>query len=392
MGLVDRPPRLKVANIIEDGRLAGPQYRIMAVARRLIGAQIETVVIHPEADSQAFQARLDAFLIPHVGLPIRRLTKKPLEILKYFLSFPVEIYRLRKLFLSQEFDLVHCSGGAWQIKGLLAAKLSGIKAVWHLNDTLLPARYRGLFSHIASLLADGIICAGSNVQSVYFPKGWNLKPLEIIQAPIDGQVFFPDPTLTRLERSSTEMTIVTVANINPLKGIETLIGAAHILANAFVFPRFLVVGPIFESQKQYFLKLQDLVASYHLQNFKFLGASDNIPAILRAADIYVCSSRFEASPTSVWEAMATGLPVVSTDVGDVSRFIQSDINGYVVLSNDSDDIAKAVLNLIRDAGLRHRLGSAARTTALQYLDIKVCTDNHERLYRRVMKPSLEPLS
>jgi glycosyltransferase involved in cell wall biosynthesis len=374
---------LRIANVIEDGRIAGPQLRIAAVADALKSGGVQTTVIHPLRESEKFAARLDAIGIDRVALPLHRFARDSRSILWYLLSFPLEIFLLWRLFCRDHYDFVHCSGGFWQIKGLIAARLAGKKALWHINDTVLPLWLRPVFLLACRTLADGLIVAGERVRSHYIGKARLSISIVEIQAPVDCKKFdpeatAPDPVLAR----SSGLKIVTVANLNPLKGVEHFISMAGLLANQFDDLEFCIVGPAFTTQSDYVSALMKATKESALRNVRFMGASDNIPGILRAADIYVCSSIAEASPTSVWEAMAMGKAIVSTDVGDVNRFVIDGVSGFVVPPRDAKCLAEAAARFVRDPLLRDRCGAAARKTALERLDISVCAAAHRLAYSR----------
>lgn len=374
---------LRIANIIEDGRIAGPQLRIAAVARALKHGDVQTTVVHPLRESEAFAARLDAIGIDRVALPIHRFARNRKAILLYLISSPFEIFLLWRLFCRGRYDFVHCSGGIWQIKGLIAAKLAGTKALWHINDTLLPRWLRPLFLLACKSFADGVIVASERVRSHYMGEACLPIPVIEIQAPVDCGKFSPeaaalDPALA----GTSALKFVTVANLNPLKGLEHFIGMAVLLSWRFDGLAFYVVGPAFDTQSAYVSALEKSIRQNGLTNVHLIGASDNIPGILRAADVYVCSSIAEASPTSVWEAMAMEKAIVSTDVGDVKRFVIDGVSGYVVPPGDAVSLAEAAARFVRDRSLRERCGAAARRVALEKLDISVCAAAHRMAYSR----------
>jgi glycosyltransferase involved in cell wall biosynthesis len=87
---------------------------------------------------------------------------------------------------------------------------------------------------------------------------------------------------------------------------------------------------------------------------------EQMPAEYAAADVFCLPSWWEAMPLSVLEAMAAGLPVVASDVGDISRVVTDGITGYVVPPKDPDRLAAALEPLLTDPALRLRMGTAGR--------------------------------
>ena len=77
-----------------------------------------------------------------------------------------------------------------------------------------------------------------------------------------------------------------------------------------------------ENQRPHYEKLQALAAALHVENLLFLGARQDVPALMRHADIFVCTSKHESGPTVVCEALSMTKPVLSTDVGDVRELFE----------------------------------------------------------------------
>jgi len=376
---------LKVANVIEEGRYAGPQVRIIAVAERLKENGIETVVVFPKKGSDKFCKKLTEKGIKVRRLSLHRLTKQKSHLLKYFLFFIPEVFALYRRIKKERVDIVHCNG-SWQIKGVIAGRLGGAKVIWHLNDTQMPVFINIIFKFLALYFCDAFIAAGKRVQVYYLSdQRFSEKQTMVIQAPVDTSLFDPqknkdDPKIV----NCNGIKIITVGNLNRIKGIEHFVEMASILSKQYNNLSFFVIGPHFKSQKNYSEKISVMVRNLNLRNLHFYGPSDAVASILTAADIYVCSSIAEASPISVWEAMSMAKPIVSTDVGDVAKFVKNGKNGFVVPIKDSTALAEKVSILIENKELRRKFGQQARETAVKHLDIKICAKKHAQLYREIM--------
>lgn len=92
---------------------------------------------------------------------------------------------------------------------------------------------------------------------------------------------------------------------------------------------------------------------------------DEMPAAYAQADVFCLPSWWEAMPLSVLEAMAAGLPVVATDVGDVSRVVVDGETGYVVPSRSPGLLADALRNLLTDHEARRQMGNAGRCRVVE---------------------------
>lgn len=98
---------------------------------------------------------------------------------------------------------------------------------------------------------------------------------------------------------------------------------------------------------------------------QFLGYRSDVPALLRAADIFVLPSHREGMPRSIIEAMLSGLPVVATNIRGAREEVVEDETGYLVPVQDPAGLARALSKLAANRSLRHRLGEAGLRRARQ---------------------------
>jgi glycosyltransferase involved in cell wall biosynthesis len=121
------------------------------------------------------------------------------------------------------------------------------------------------------------------------------------------------------------------------------------------------------------------------QRVRFLGVRADVPAILNASDLFVLSSRWEGNPLSVMEAMAAGLPVVSTAVGGVPDLVREGETGLLVPSGDAAALARALQALVDDPARREAMGAAARQHAIAHFDIRHTVRGYEQLYESLLR-------
>ena len=150
--------------------------------------------------------------------------------------------------------------------------------------------------------------------------------------------------------------IVSVGRFQAPKDAMTLLRALALLRGPY---RALLVGdgpdlPAAEEERRR-LGLDDPVV--------FAGERNDIPAILASSHVFVLSSRSEALPVSILEAMAAGLPVVATRVGGVPEIVVDGETGLLVSAADPPALAAALQRLVDDPELRARLGFAGRQRA-----------------------------
>jgi len=112
----------------------------------------------------------------------------------------------------------------------------------------------------------------------------------------------------------------------------------------------------------------------------FLGLRTDIPEVLGAADVFVLSSDFEGNPLSVMEAMAAGLPIVSTGVGGVPDLMESGKEGILVQPGDVQGLSDSMTFLLQNRELRKCLGTAAARRAKEHFDVPVMVRAYEKIY------------
>lgn len=379
---------LKVANIIEDGRIAGPQVRMVNVAFAL-AEDVDCRLIFPRDNSGMLQERCAALGISFQTMPLTRLTKDPRILLRYTLFTFWEIFLLVRLFRQEAYDLVHVSGGSWQYKGLIAARLCRIPAIWHLNDTNMPRMIRTIFRGL-SRFAQGFIFASNkshNYYSALIPAGTTQA---VVPAPVDLERFkkenvvdLGDEDRDLVEKLDQKIVVGTVSNISPVKDLGTFIDMAAQCSGVRDDLAFVVIGPVYRNQSNYFEQLQARVRQVGLKNFYFAGGRKDVRSLLSRFDIYVCTSMAESSPISVWEAMAMNKPVVSTDVGDVPCHVKNAVNGAICEVGDAKCLAEAITMLSADSEKCELMGAVARQEACTSFALKDVAIRTRDFYFRV---------
>ena len=117
----------------------------------------------------------------------------------------------------------------------------------------------------------------------------------------------------------------------------------------------------------------------------FLGVRNDVKELLGAADVFVLSSELEGNPLCVMEAMAAGLPVISTEVGGVSQLIEDGRSGMLVKKGDLRALSDAMRTLMTDNFLRARIKDYSRKRALEKFDSCIMARSYEKLFLSELK-------
>lgn len=199
----------------------------------------------------------------------------------------------------------------------------------------------------------------------------------VIPPGVDLERFHPGDKLAAratLGFPAQEILLLYVGRIEALKGIDTLIRAAHLLMSEGVakFKVKIVGGDLDEELDMLgseLSRLRTLARELGIQDWiEFTGGrtQDELPSWYAAADVVVMPSYSESFGMVALEAMASGRPVVASRVGGLAYLVQDDVTGYHVQEGDAGQLADRLRLLIADEGLRTRLGQAGREVAKSY--------------------------
>jgi glycosyltransferase involved in cell wall biosynthesis len=119
------------------------------------------------------------------------------------------------------------------------------------------------------------------------------------------------------------------------------------------------------------------------KHLEIVGEQDDIRSLYRRADMLMLTSDWEGTPNVILEAMACGLPVVATRVGDVSNIV-GDNRGFVVEPNDENGLVDCALRLFKEPGLRQTLGASGREYVTRTHSLEILRDSLIDVYQKVL--------
>ena len=167
-----------------------------------------------------------------------------------------------------------------------------------------------------------------------------------------------------------------VAEINENKNQAMLLQVLRILLKTIPNARLLLAGPEHDNGR-----LKRMCDKYGMRGkVFFLGWRDDIPELLKSSDVYVASSKSEGLGLNLIEAMACNLPVVASKNRGHSEIIHHGNNGYLVEMNDVEEMAKYILELHDNQGLREAMIKQAQNDIVKY-EINSVIKEEEKIIR-----------
>lgn len=292
---------------------------------------------------------------------------------------PMSIPRLVRTLRGRAEPVVHIHLTYATILGTLAARLTGKRVVVSLHNaqtvagSSMRARVlRGLESFCLRHFTDRVIFVGANVEranrarigrtpGIVVP---NVIPAPAASAPADR-------VSIRQSLGAGPQDIVVIATgrlssqKDPLLLVRAFAAARKRVGNVVLW----VVGdgPLgteVEALAAQLLPVDDPARS----PIRFLGPRDDVQLLLHAADIYALSSLWEGLPVALLEAMAAGLGIVCTRVGDIPEVLPEDA-ALMVPPGDEISFAAALTRLVEDPALREALAAKALEAARPYCDV-----------------------
>jgi glycosyltransferase involved in cell wall biosynthesis len=166
------------------------------------------------------------------------------------------------------------------------------------------------------------------------------------------------------------------------KGVQEFVDAAALLRQRGVTARFQLAGWLDPGNPASFSEA-DVNRWAATGVVDILGHRDDMPGLLRGADIAVLPSYHEGAPLFLLEAAATGLPLVATDIPGCRIMVRPGVNGFLVRPRDPQALAEAIADLAADPALRTRMGAASREIAVNEFDQYRIVNQYLDVYRRL---------
>jgi len=295
--------------------------------------------------------------------------------------------RLVRLLKKRRIDAVVTvgTGGDKMFWGRLAARIAGVRVICSaLHSTGLPDHVE-FSNRLLTPITDAFIAvAGPHGEYLAEHEGCPADRVAVIPNGVDIERFHPGWPSEGLRQElgipQGTPTAGIIAALRPEKDHELFLHVASIVHRQVPEALFLIVG---DGPRR--AMLEEMARDLSIEDaVLFLGTRDDVTDILKLLNVVMLTSKMEANPVSIIEAMACEKPVVATRVGSVSETVIDEKTGYLI-SRDSDDseiaegLAAKTAELLLHPLLAETMGRAGRENVISHWSIERTVEGYEDL-------------
>lgn len=302
-----------------------------------------------------------------------------------YLSF----LKVAKILKKEKIQVIHTHNTQPFFDGTLAAILSEVKSLIHTDHARhFPDKFRYMIAEwLVSHYAYRIVGVSDHtVENLHKYEKINKLKTVVIQNGVDERAFEIEVDKDEVKKSlgipQYSFVVGVGVRLAKQKGIHQLIYAMSEVVKE-IPQAVLVIAGTGEEQEN----LQQLAIELKLQNCViFIGARTDIPVVLKAFDVYALPSYWEGLPMVILESMASGCPIIATDVGGVSNAITNGVNGILIKPRSPVEIKDAIIDLYKNETKRQLFVENGREIFRKNFSARGMTQRYEELYIESMHP------
>lgn len=381
---------MRLLSIFSSTSRGGAENYALTIATAAVQQGWETHVAFPQAQTNASLVQdFQKANVQYHPLDIAEGQRYPSRILDYLSSFLRTIAILIKI--KPDVVQITMPWSGYCFSSILACgflKLPTVIVFQLFPDVAIFPKYKlklyawarsrhqqwvGVSEHNCKQIAASFKIALDQVRCIY-----NGAKFETTDFPASEIAMLRQQVRQRLGLSPTSQIAITVGRLAEQKGYHVLIPAIPQLVKEFPDLQFVWVGD--GEQKD---QLKQQVREHGIENqVHFLGYRKDVRELLSAADIFVFSTLSEGQPFALIEAMAQGLPIVSSDACGIPELIQHRIHGMLVQTGESDELREAIRWLLQHPQEGQFMAAAAKQHVKKFSEARMI-DETMLLFREI---------
>jgi glycosyltransferase involved in cell wall biosynthesis len=371
--------RIKVLQIITRLIIGGAQETAMLIADMLDRDRFDVAVLSgPQTGSEG--SLIDEVRGRGIPLTIVPALVREISPAKDLLA----VFKMAAFIKRGRFDIVHTNSSKAGVLGRWAAWLAGTPIIvhtvhgWGHNDRQRPLVRRVfiLLEQITQRITDRLVVVSPRNIEKGLADGIATPEKYITIRSGIGLAHFRQPTRPR-DAVRSELGIPpgapvvgSVTRLSPQKAPLDLVGAAALVAAQRPDVHFVAVG-----DGPLRAKVEARIAALGLtDHFHLTGLRRDVPDLLHSFDLFALSSLWEGLPRVLPQAMAAGLPIVTTAADGSAEAVTDGVNGFLTPPGDAQAMAAALLQLLDDPALASKMGEAGQDRADEFSARKMVDD------------------
>lgn len=291
--------------------------------------------------------------------------------------------KLAKFIKKFEFDVVHTHGwGACSFSGIVGAVLAGVAVVINgEHGTFFLKKHQIFAQKLLSVLCDVTLSVSGSLK-IEIEKKLRIpgRSIQVIANGVDTGIFNGCYDLEPDRFNFLREEKIIIGCIGSLKAIKNQIMLLKALKLTLEENPSAPLSVVFVGDGPDNRMLNDYVNEKKMgSKVFFLGRRQDVPELLTLIDVLVSTSKTEGAPNVLLEAMASGVPVISTNSGGAKEYVIDGENGYLVELDDVSGL-KEKIQLLLDEKKRKSLGGNGRDFVIKNYSIKKMVSEYEQLY------------
>lgn len=340
--------------------------------------------------------------IEHVGgnlvhrIPVINGKNKDLMVFSFWMSLARFLIKNRN-----SYDIIHAHGtlqhGIASIVGKVLGKKTILKIAMANSDIAFGQQGRiwGKINHYFVKNFDAYIATSKDIVQEF--RASNLDSSKVLHIPngVDTEnnapLEKPDEKIAlKVKLGLPDCPLISfVGIINQRKNIDFILSCWLELKKKSIAGHLLLIGP-YEDTDPYFLSLRQFIEKEELQkSVSFLGFQESVTEYLQASDVFFFPSKQEGMPNVLLEAMACGLPCLTSKISGTEDLIEHQETGYILPLERRDLFVEVLCELAGDETKGRKVGRAAREFIVENYSLYKISNNYCELYRRLMIDSLD---
>ncbi len=327
-----------------------------------------------------------------------KLIKSPTGLMRLFSDGVSMALKINEFLKKEDFDIVHVHfpfaaciliniNRKIREKMVYTAHIGEEKKRFSLDSKLSLLKLFSPDLYLMKRIKKSVVL-NENLKSMLVAKGLKDEKLEVIPNGIDVNEF--NVSKDEVERVKEKyklngITVMFAGTITPRKGVDRLARAAEIILKDFRDVTFLLVGNL-KLDEEFANRVIKYVKDRGLdRNIKFTGfvPYEDLKALYSACDIFVLPSFGEGDPIALKEALASGKPLIGSNVGGIPMQIRDGWNGFLVEPGNEKQLAEKIKYLIENKEERERMSKNSRKLAEEEFSWEKITNRYVEVYENV---------